>query len=361
MLRGLVFCILIASCFHVGESQAQTPAPSFNVDFVFADDVSAEDEWLIREGVRFAWQYVDDTLGTRVRGRPIVEVGLDPNPFASAYAGNDRIVISPGHRVWLDSSPLNRLKIIVHEYVHLVQYDLIRQTFDPGPIWLMEGSAELIAFQAVSSLGLLEFGAAQDRWITHGLNGPLGWVPLEDMASGSASPDILCCMYEIVPIAVEKLVAEKGVQSLVDYYSLIGFEAYWQDAFPLAFGQTVEDFYLSFAATREELAPAGFDQGAIAYPSFASGGSGDFTVEALPESIAGGTQALLMGLTAAGAYCSLQVAGLAGNILVSQGTYAGIDGKVFWLWTPPPDMEAQAVAVEIDCGGTPAGFELSLT
>jgi hypothetical protein len=344
-----------------GEALAAQSVPTApDVRFVVAEGVAPEDEWLVREGVRFAHDFVATHLGAAVQTPFTVEIGTNPDPPSSAYAGGNTIVVSPAHRVWLDSSPLNRVKIIVHEYFHLVQFGLTRNMYDPGPIWLLEGSAELVGFRAVADASLVSFEAVLDRWIAYGLQGPLANTSLADIESATASPDLLCCMYELAPMAVHLLVEDRGLAALGDYYGVIGNGMPWREAFASAFGMSVEEFYASFDAARYDIGVAGHDQRAVAYPSFVSGGAGGFDPAVLAAGALPGDQVMIAGTTAPGASCQLGIAGDQGRQVATLGTWAGIDGMVFWLWTVPADLPPQLVDLRIDCGNGDVSYRLAV-
>src|SRR5206468_2987490 len=114
---------------------------------------------------------------------------------------------------------------------------------DPSPTWLHEGSAEFVGYSGVQDAGIDASSIRRDTiWVvTHDFAG----IPLES-STGSAA-------YNEGFAAVEHLAAQHGMASLVTYWTEVGNGVAWETAFHDVFGETVQQFYIDFAAYRQTL------------------------------------------------------------------------------------------------------------
>lgn len=357
MIRALLVCLLGLSTVLVPASAAQEAHTPAMVTFEIADTVSDEDIGLIQESVWFAGEYFQRTYEIELTSPVRVRIGMEENPPTVAYAGGSTIFLTPDHPVWHQSSPLQRVKIVVHEFFHLVQEQLTGMPFNPSPVWLIEGSAEYVAFEAVASLGLIDMNVAHDKWVLDTLYSPVVSVPLQEMEA--PAPEVGCCLYSLVPLAVQHLVSESEVSALTDYFDYVGIQT-WENAFAMAFGMSVDAFYGSFADWRSQLAPVGYDLTMFQNPGYRSPGTGDFFLETVPEGLVSTDQVLVAGWTAPGVTCSLQSSAGESAQLPIYGAFADATGFVFWLWTPPDSLPSSDIVMQVSCGGAPVVWEMNL-
>src|SRR5262249_41637666 len=145
-------------------------------------------------------------------------------------------------RTWnfRDAPPADRLRVVVHEYAHLWQAN--RAELTPvdsrmGPAWLIEGSANVIAFHALADAGVLSTEDA-DAYLTQVATGSSAGMPssVPSLAKINQEQDltgdgISCCSYATVTLAVELLTKSTGIKSLDAYFRAIGAGQSWPAAF----------------------------------------------------------------------------------------------------------------------------------
>lgn len=327
-------------------------AAAVSPEFVFADAVSAEDRAHVVEGFRLAQDFYRATFDAEFREQVTFDVGPKPDSAYSAAAHGHDVAIATDNPVYLQMSPVWRVKTAIHESFHVLQHEWAG-TRDWGPVWLLEGSAELVAWRALSDKGILIDGPARDRWIWSTQNGRASGIPLDQMESPSMSAEVRCCLYEVAPLAVDLLLAGPGLASLRGYYEAVGDGTPWRAAFGDAFKQTVDEFYAAFETLRWQLPLAGHDQTVVAFGTSFVPGVAELTVRAVATPIERGDQFVLVGWTAPGIACTLVFTSAGGKHLVTQPTHAGPDGTVFWLWSVRPKLARGMASVTVDCGATP--------
>lgn len=160
-----------------------------------------------------------------------------------AFAGPGRVYVVPAGTSYDSMRYERRVLIVVHEMWHTVQYALMHGAQDPGPTWLREGSAEYVGYSAVLDAGIEASSVRRDTiWaVQH----DFASVPLES-STGSAA-------YNEGFLATERLVALKGIGSLVAYWTAIGNGTPWETAFQTTFGMSTQQFYADFASYRQSV------------------------------------------------------------------------------------------------------------
>ena len=120
----------------------------------------------------------------------------------------------------------------------------------PGPAWFQEGQAEFSNLRAMSNGALYPY----DSW-RNGFARTAGSVekPLSDLETYRA---VLATRgsYELGAMAVELLASESGEKAAISFWTLLSREIRWKEAFRIAFGMTIDEFYRIF----EEHRAAGF-------------------------------------------------------------------------------------------------------
>ena len=143
----------------LGRLQVSDSAPSCAANFTFdTDQFSETEEQVVRAGLLLGSRYLC--------GR-----GVDPMPAATVRANTD--AVPPGHEVaaavpptniivyvnsgWRTVPPAGQIKIIAHEYMHVLQFATRAPTASLAPTWVREGAAEYAAFGAVDAAGITPY------------------------------------------------------------------------------------------------------------------------------------------------------------------------------------------------------------
>lgn len=332
---------------------ARTP----DVTFEFGEQVSPQDEWLIREGLTLAQSYARDVLDVELQGSITVIVETNPGATYSSYSSNETINISSTNQEWVDAPALFRLEIAVHEYFHVLQHQLAGKN-DFGPSWLTEGTAHAVAFQAIAATGLVGLTSIVDYWTLNALGPAVEDIPLEDLAPRNLMASENCCLYDIEPLAAYRLLNVSGLPGFAAYYRAVGDRTSpkaWQQAFSETFGQPIDTYYADFALFRQQLEVVGFDLAALAYPQVDLDGAADVTITSISSAITRGEQALLTAVTDPGVACTMTFVtpGENGRVL-NRIVRANSEGVAFWFWTiRQSDREGQGT-VSVTCGSSPA-------
>jgi hypothetical protein len=251
------------------------PPPGPNTSFTFGGEMSAAAQDEIKGDVAYAMQ--DEAV---LLGAPITSVATfaSSNPdwladqlcrFIGAgskcfsYAGGPAATSSHGgiflnwaSLSWTSGAPQNQ-KIIAHELFHVFQYQLDKlfaahesssRVYLSGPVWLLEGSAEMVGYRVAVDRRLFpSYASVLAGQISRAkqIGTPLSSLETYDEAQ---IPNV----YGLFSVAVDHLVtvAPGGLLALTGYYNALGAGMVWQDAFRAAFGMSIEAYYANFAAYR---------------------------------------------------------------------------------------------------------------
>lgn len=345
MIRTLfLIALLVALAVPVNLSRAAQP--SGGVEFTFADGTRSEDEAIVRIGIQFAREFFASEFGVEVSGPITVDVRGTQQYDVIAYTAPGELYIATGAMGWHYAPALRKLQTVIHEYVHLIHWQE-----DPAgtmPLWLVEGSAEYLAWYAIDRLGLLDLEIARDFWIGSTVASPvLAGVPLSALErptiNGSAS------VYEIGAYAVSQLVDRAGVASLFEYIALAGGPHQF-DAFAAVFGLPLASFYAEFESARASAWPVGYDVTRLLFPWYPSADVAEISDALVWSQVTRGGLSLVQATTEPGTECTLAFHPPDGSVGYSQAMRANADGSIFWLWpiaeeAPPGDAWA-----EITCG-----------
>ncbi len=139
-----------------------------------------------------------------------------------------------------------------HEYVHALQYDAATGGLgDAGeirPLWLVEGMAMYLAAAYRDAAGHEDYLDARDWAIdgAHAFGGPLPLDTLETWLQWRYAPPLPA--YAVGLLAAEWLAAQAGDDALFLYMRrLQRGPSRWREAFDIAFGLSVDDFYDAFS------------------------------------------------------------------------------------------------------------------
>ena len=131
-----------------------------------------------------------------------------------------------------------------------------------GPAWLLFGAAHYVAQQYRGTRGLLAYEESRKpmlavaRTTSVALSDPRSHDPgrCNNFPSHAEFDIEIAKMLGV--IAVERLVERSGDEALGEYFTL-NKTMPWPDAFAVAFGQSVEEFYQEFAEYRRSITPEG--------------------------------------------------------------------------------------------------------
>jgi hypothetical protein len=358
--RAATPCLLVTLlALFVGTVQPN-PVAAEDIRFYVGSSIDAQDAMYIREGIRLGQDYVHDQLGADVETPTIV------NAVPAAPRGNiDLVGMSTSHALvlytgsdgWLRAAPFDRVHVVVHEYMHVVQQELAGERTD-APLWIDEGSAEYVGFQTVIDAGLVSASDVESYNAANVVFGP-NLPPLSDVERAVDYQSQPSNVYGLAYLAVKQLVADRP-SSLRRYYERLGRGDTWRAAFQSAFRINPRDFYDAFEASRPEIqAPFGTPAPFIPTDEFDEPAA--VSLGTAPASIGRGDQLLLVASSDAGVRCTLTVSTRAGTELLDQPSFADTTGLVFWLWTVPADARRAAVTAAVSCGADPVTTPLTIT
>jgi len=140
-----------------------------------------------------------------------------------------------------------------HEYVHALQHDAatggLGAAGEIRPFWLVEGMAMYLSARYRSDAGYEDYQSAR-RWAVHNaraFGGPLPLYSLETYLQWRSSPPVAA--YAVGFLAAEWLAAQAGDDALFLFMRrLQRGVSRWHEAFDIAFGLSLDEFYGAFDA-----------------------------------------------------------------------------------------------------------------
>jgi hypothetical protein len=325
------------------------------VVFSISEGVSAEDEALVREGIGFAQAYFAATLGARVDDRLFINARATVSPNGPENVGQSAahwIVVYTGSEVWQENPPFNRLRVLVHELVHVLQREYLRDLEGVSPLWLEEGIAEYLSSEAVVAAGLVDWADLDALSASSVVLGP-GLPPLAALEARASWLTQPANAYDLAYLAVQHLLQERGTPAIRRYYERLATGASWRAAFKSAFRVGPDEFYQRFEASRAEFVaadgpPAAFAEFLPAYYVAA------VALAAVPATANRGETMTVIAATGAGARCDLVVTDRTARRVYARPAVADGRGLVFWLWTIPDETRRGTATATAECGGAPA-------
>ena len=272
----------------ISSDMVTLPPPTW----VFAGDVPADDQTVLREEMEYSRAYFSDRFGVEATGFTVL-VGSDYETLSPVYReviGRDLSDSYPTFGVttdaWVTVSRTGGAVVtliygrsqealatlehyIVHEYFHVLQGQLAsgfaklqggevafyNDTIDHGPRWLMEGLASYADYAYTPGRpGRRPF--LNDRYYPYldisGYQREWGAISLKELSSGEEDYRHLGCsfgdfyVYPMGFAASVYLLEQAEEDSYVNYWTLLGKRPTWQQAFEEAFGIGANDFYKAF-------------------------------------------------------------------------------------------------------------------
>jgi hypothetical protein len=230
------------------------PGTTFRVDA----GVNARDIALVHQGVQHASGFLEALVGGTRRKPATIQVKItDPTqPFCCLTVG-DSFVIVTSNSAWATppaaapdtwTADTERTELAAHEYVHLWQYAIGGNACMVGVRWIAEGMAESFAYRSLIADGLIP-AANLDTFTRRQLTTASNHASLQSLES-SFPPDAK--PFAVSYLAVDRLLAQKGLLAVRDWCSRVGGGQEWHQAFAAAFGETTDAFYSRFEVFRAE-------------------------------------------------------------------------------------------------------------
>ena len=241
-----------------GTMPTPTPPDPAGVTFSIDAGVNAKDIALVHQGVQHASAYLEAFAGGTRRKPAIVQIKVtDPTQPYCCLTTGDSFKIVTSNLAWASppaaapdtwTEDTERTELAAHEYIHLWQYALGGDSCMVGVRWIAEGMAESFAYRALIADGLIP-AANLDTFTKRQLTTASTHATLQSLESSfpaNAKP------FAVSYLAVDRLLAPKGLPAIRDWCMRVGNGQEWHQAFAAAFGETTSAFYSRFEALRAE-------------------------------------------------------------------------------------------------------------
>jgi hypothetical protein len=239
-----------------GSLPKPTPPDPAGVRFQIDPGVSAPDIALVHQGVQHGSAWLEANAGGTRRSPSTVHVYVgDGTERYCCLTVGDRFEIVTSNAAWRDPAAAapdtwppdtERIELSAHEYVHLWQYAIGGSSCMVGVRWIAEGMAESFAYRSLVADGLIapaNLDAFTKRQLTTAPT-PATLASLETSWPSGANP------FAVSYLAVDRLLAAKGILAIRDWCARVGSGQDWRQAFAASFGETTDSFYRRFEAFR---------------------------------------------------------------------------------------------------------------
>jgi len=237
-----------------------TPTPPDPLALTFRVDtgVNAKDIALVHQGVQHASGYLEAFAGGTRRRAAVVQVMVTDatQPYCCLTFG-DSFKIVTSNLAWATppaaapdtwTADTERTELAAHEYVHLWQYAIGGNACMVDVRWIAEGMAESFAYRSLIADGVIP-AANLDTFTRRQLRIASNHVTLQSLESTfpvNANP------FAVSYLAVDRLLAQKGLATIRDWCTRVGTGQEWHQAFAAAFGETTDAFYSRFETFRAD-------------------------------------------------------------------------------------------------------------
>jgi hypothetical protein len=241
-----------------GTMPTPTPPDPVGVSFRIDPGTGAKDIALVHQGVQHASAYLENFAGGTRRKPAIVHVYVgDGTQQNCCVTFGDSFEIVTSHLAWASppaaasdtwTADTERTELAAHEYVHLWQYAIGGNSCMVGVRWIAEGMAESFAYRSLIADGLIP-AANLDTFTRRQLTTAPSHATLQSLESSfpaNAKP------FAVSYLAVDRLLAPKGLSTIRDWCARVGAGQEWHQAFAAAFGETTDAFYARFEAFRAD-------------------------------------------------------------------------------------------------------------
>ncbi len=254
-----------------------TPAVTANVtdtttiSYTFDADLPETDRVLIKKGILLAQKNFGPLEGFKILANH-ASTRLQPDDNVLAQATPGKIVVFVYSDVWRTSTEAQRVMTLVHEYYHMIQFKLSNRTrlkvfvshdLMLDPLWLVEGSAEYLAYQTTAEAGLLSYQKARLKLVRYARTEPL---PLKTLETSANNEDQVMDPYVMGTLGTEYLLKNFGGLAALTHYWELTRVSNWQDAFKQAFNLSTTEFYQKFEQFRKSDFPSDLPVGTLSSP-----------------------------------------------------------------------------------------------
>ena len=342
----LVLSFMLIPSTH--RALAERTGASFSINA--SEKVTAEDLGYVEEGMLLAQRYLSENFGIEISQPTIVNVratGAPANPSEVGASMMNSIIIYTKSHGWYAAPPFSRIGTVIHEYIHVYQHNELEHGTAFVPAWMIEGTAEYFSTDALIGHGLVDRADA-DLYNLWALSQTPALGNLDEYESIQAYQQESASVYALSFLGMQYLAREGGLQSIADFFALVGEGDAWEDAFSSAFGVDPARFYADFAAERDEFIFAANPPRAYADldPQEIAASTRDIQA---PASISAGALLIVTAHSEPNARCIFYVSG--DSIDLSEETTVDGSGNLFWITIIPEDTAPQRVEFSIDCGG----------
>ena len=241
-----------------GTMPKPTPPDPAGVTFLIDAGVNAKDIALVHQGVQHASAYLEASAGgTRRRPATVhVYLGDGTQQYCCLTVGDSFEIVTP-NPAWATppaaapdtwTADTERNELAAHEYIHLWQYAIGGSACMVGVRWIAEGMAESFAYRSLIADGVIP-AANLDTFTKRQLTTASNHVTLQSLESSfpsNASP------FAVSYLAVDRLLAAKGLATIRDWCARVGSGQEWHQAFAASFGETTDAFYSRFEVFRAQ-------------------------------------------------------------------------------------------------------------
>jgi len=241
-----------------GTMPKPTPPDPAGVTFLIDAGVNAKDIALVHQGVQHASAYLEASAGgTRRRPATVhVYLGDGTQQYCCLTVGDSFEIVTP-NPAWATppaaapdtwTADAERIELAGHEYIHLWQYAIGGSACMVGVRWIAEGMAESFAYRSLIADGVIP-AANLDTFTKRQLTTASNHVTLQSLESSfpsNASP------FAVSYLAVDRLLAPKGLATIRDWCARVGSGQEWHQAFAASFGETTDAFYSRFEVFRAQ-------------------------------------------------------------------------------------------------------------
>jgi len=345
----LVLLALLVSAALVRSAEQSAWADEPHVTIRIEPGVSQEDVAYAQEGVALARAYLNDTGFGAPESYLLVILRKTIDPTIDDYFGfyvNQIVVVITGTSEWVRLSPLERIQIVAHEYVHAAEFQGIALDRPDIPRWLIEGIAQYLSYSALVEAGLVERQDVREyhQWAV-GSFPQLGLRHLERPYAFYTDP----VAYNRSYLGIEQLMHRVHIDDLALYFNRLrtGYGA--EMAFEKTFGVTIEEFYRDFDRQQWTIkAPA---VPPVAFlPVIAQHVSSAVAIDDVPGFLAASNQLLVLGRAVPGSTCRFSLTPDGEAAAIKGETHADAAGRLFWLVTIPADTSPGWRTITVECG-----------
>ena len=228
----------------VGPPGPGTAESRGRIALFFEEEVTPASRERVLRGVEAGQTYVSEVLGGFRFDEPIcvdVRAGPTDSSTVGAVYGANHIVLYAAARPLVGGPNWLLAHVTAHELMHFWQQDVGSPREGGGPMWLLEGAAELLGYQAVVAAGLASPGETRNYSLRR-----LGRDTPSLRSMERRSPDSSQFSYPLSFLATELLISDLGPLALREYWRGLSRGKAWEVAFSDAFGVSSEEFYFRF-------------------------------------------------------------------------------------------------------------------